>query len=223
MTAAPPLPATPATDLRNGQPVTLTANPDSDSLFNGWGGDCSGTQPTCTVTLTRPASPHPFLSRTAEAHGHQAGQRCGRRHQPRPALIAEPPARRTSLRHRGHADAPGASTGSSFTGWTGACSGSGACSVTMDQARTVGATFTLQKRTPDPGGSSRTVRGTVVSSPAGINFPTGATSCLVDGEMRERPVRLRHRGNADPDRGRPGRPSPAWGGASHLRSTRTVS
>jgi hypothetical protein len=31
--------------------------------------------------------------------------------------------------------------GSSFTGWSGACTGAGACSVTMDQARSVTATF----------------------------------------------------------------------------------
>jgi len=34
-----------------------------------------------------------------------------------------------------------ASTGALFTGWTGACSGVGACTVTLDQARGVGATF----------------------------------------------------------------------------------
>ena len=32
-------------------------------------------------------------------------------------------------------------TGSTFTGWSGACSGSGACSVTMDAAKSVTATF----------------------------------------------------------------------------------
>lgn len=34
------------------------------------------------------------------------------------------------------------SSGSSFTGWSGACTGTGACDVTMDQARSVTATFT---------------------------------------------------------------------------------
>jgi len=37
------------------------------------------------------------------------------------------------------------SSGSSFTGWSGACTGTGDCDVTMDQARSVTATFT----TPD--------------------------------------------------------------------------
>jgi uncharacterized repeat protein (TIGR01451 family) len=35
------------------------------------------------------------------------------------------------------------SAGSSFTGWEGACSGTGFCSVTLDQAKSITATFTL--------------------------------------------------------------------------------
>ncbi|NDB15731.1 MAG: choice-of-anchor D domain-containing protein, partial [Gammaproteobacteria bacterium] len=37
-----------------------------------------------------------------------------------------------------------AASNSTFDGWSGACSGSGTCTVTMDQARSVTATFTLQ-------------------------------------------------------------------------------
>jgi alpha-tubulin suppressor-like RCC1 family protein len=34
-----------------GATITLTATPDATSLFAGWGGSCSGTSATCTVTL----------------------------------------------------------------------------------------------------------------------------------------------------------------------------
>src|SRR5262249_49907114 len=34
-----------------GQTITLTAAPDATSVFAGWGGACSGTSPTCSVTL----------------------------------------------------------------------------------------------------------------------------------------------------------------------------
>jgi hypothetical protein len=57
------------------------------------------------------------------------------------------------------------STGSTFTGWGGACSGTGTCSVTMNAAKTVTATFTLNKYTLTV---SKVGEGTVTSSPAGI-------------------------------------------------------
>jgi alpha-tubulin suppressor-like RCC1 family protein len=34
-----------------GRTVSLSAAPEQDSVFAGWGGACSGTSPTCTVTL----------------------------------------------------------------------------------------------------------------------------------------------------------------------------
>jgi uncharacterized protein (DUF2141 family) len=64
-----------------------------------------------------------------------------------------------------------ASAGSTFAGWSGACSGTGECSVTMNSDKTVVATFT-----PTPQAQyaltvtkSGTGSGTVTSSPAGIN------------------------------------------------------
>ncbi len=60
------------------------------------------------------------------------------------------------------------SVGSVFGGWSGACSGTGGCTVTMDQASSVTATFTITTYTLTvslTGAGS----GTVTSSPAGIN------------------------------------------------------
>ena len=37
--------------LDAGTTVTLTANPPSNGVFNGWSGACTGNQPTCTVTI----------------------------------------------------------------------------------------------------------------------------------------------------------------------------
>ena len=84
-----------------------------------------------------------------------------------------------------------ADTGSEFTGWTGAgCSGTGTCTVSMDQAHSVGAEFTNTSPTPTTrtltvvksGGGS----GTVTSDPAGIDcgsdcsagFPHGTSVTL---------------------------------------------
>ncbi len=62
--------------------------------------------------------------------------------------------------------------GSVFAGWGGACTGTGACNVTMDAAKSVTATFSPQQfalTVSKPGAGS----GTVTSSPTGINC--GAT------------------------------------------------
>jgi hypothetical protein len=40
----------------SGTVVSITALPDSSSVFGGWSGDCSGTSPTCTVTMSANAS-----------------------------------------------------------------------------------------------------------------------------------------------------------------------
>jgi len=63
---------------------------------------------------------------------------------------------------------PSANPLSQFTGWSGACAGTGPCVVTVDAAKSVTATFILQTVTKIGTGT-----GTVTSSPAGINC--GAT------------------------------------------------
>ncbi|HKD95834.1 MAG TPA: PASTA domain-containing protein [Gaiellaceae bacterium] len=52
-------------------------------------------------------------------------------------------------------------SGSVFSGWSGACSGTGGCSVTMNQARSVTATFTLK---PPPGCVVPNLKGKTLSS-----------------------------------------------------------
>ena len=65
-----------------------------------------------------------------------------------------------------------ASTGSSFTGWTGSCSGLGSCVVTVNAATTVVANFTLEQFMLDVSRLG-TGTGTVTSTPTGIDC--GAT------------------------------------------------
>jgi uncharacterized repeat protein (TIGR02543 family) len=63
---------------------------------------------------------------------------------------------------------------STFAGWSGACTNSsGTCTVTMDQARTVTATFTALPTNPLTVSKNGNGSGTVTSSPSGINC--GAT------------------------------------------------
>ena len=59
-----------------------------------------------------------------------------------------------------------ATAGSTFAGWSGACTGAGACSVTMSAARSVTATFTLNPVTYTLSVTKAgTGTGTVTSSP----------------------------------------------------------
>ncbi|MFN8216546.1 MAG: hypothetical protein U0R71_08115 [Solirubrobacterales bacterium] len=63
---------------------------------------------------------------------------------------------------------PSPAPGSSFAGWSGACTGTGACEVTMSAAKAVGAEFALipiyELKVTKSG-----TPGTVTSSPAGIS------------------------------------------------------
>lgn len=66
-------------------------------------------------------------------------------------------------------------TNYTFAGWTGACSGTASCSITMMGAQTVGAkfsstTYPLTVTAPASG------TGTITSSPAGINCPGSCTA-----------------------------------------------
>lgn len=61
---------------------------------------------------------------------------------------------------------------SAFTGWSGACTGVGACVVTLDQARVTTATFARNYSLSV--GVSGTGSGTVTSSPAGISCAGGS-------------------------------------------------
>jgi len=74
-----------------------------------------------------------------------------------------------------------AATGSAFTGWSGACTGTGACTVTMTASKSVTATFkpllalTVKK--------TGTGTGTVTSNPAGINCGSTCSATYVQGTL----------------------------------------
>jgi hypothetical protein len=68
------------------------------------------------------------------------------------------------------------SSGSVFTGWTGACSGAGPCTVTLSESREVGATFTVKPNSPGSGGSFG-------SSPSGPATPVNPTVAGAIGNL----------------------------------------
>lgn len=143
----------------SGTSVTLTATPATGSTFSRWSGACTGTG-ACTVTMAATqnviatfatAAPATFtlglirigtgsgtvssvngLGSTAEVIS--CGTRCSA------AYNAGTSVTLYSLSH----------AGSVFTGWGGACSGSGigSCIVSMTAAKSVTATFTLDAPKP---------------------------------------------------------------------------
>lgn len=68
--------------------------------------------------------------------------------------------------------------GAVFTGWTGACSGTGACTILMDQARAVTATFGVVSDTLPPQAPGQPQIGTASTAPAMVTFPVTWTASL---------------------------------------------
>jgi hypothetical protein len=121
--------------------VTLAQSSGAGSSFAGWTGDCAGTG-SCVVSMTQSRSVTATFSSAAfpltvtkagtgsgTVTSTPAGINCG-------ADCTETYAGDTSVTL-----AQSALSGSVFVGWSGNCSGTGACVVTMSQARTVTATF----------------------------------------------------------------------------------
>lgn len=129
---------------RAGTVVTLTPQPTAASVFQSWTGACTGSG-TCTITLTGPASVtavfvrQPQLTLTYTKLGKGQGS------------VSFAPAGGAAACSGNCVQRYGAGTrvkltanparNMKFTGWSGACTGTGACSFTMTAARTVGATF----------------------------------------------------------------------------------
>ena len=149
-----------------GARVTLAATPDPGSVFAGWSGDCTGAG-SCVLTVGANKQVAATFNRatrfalvvnrvgggtvTSNPLGINCGADCTETYAvgTRVTLTATP------------------ATGFKFTGWSGACTGTGNCVVVMSQVRNVIATFAQSfALTVAKAGSGN---GTVTSTPAGIN------------------------------------------------------
>ncbi|WP_411727838.1 InlB B-repeat-containing protein [Methyloglobulus sp.] len=159
-----------AANFNQDSSVTLTAAASAGSAFSGWSGACTGTTATCTVTMSAAQTVTAnfnavqlalIVSKTGTGAGTvtsaPAGIDCGATctsnfNQNSSVTLTATPA-----------------AGSSFDGWTGACTGTATtCAVTMAQAQNVGANFTLIPLALTVN-KTGTGAGTITSSPAGID------------------------------------------------------
>ncbi len=164
--------------------VTLTATPDSGSIFGGWfGGDCTGTS-TCMVTMDTAKSVTAIFINTQTSNqniltvtkgglgtgvitSNPTGINCGATGTTGAACFALFAAG-TSVTLTAKPN-----SGSSFAGWSGGgCTGKSTCTVTMNTSKSVTAIFTNTQTsthviltvTKDGLGT-----GTITSNPTGIN------------------------------------------------------
>jgi uncharacterized repeat protein (TIGR02543 family) len=162
--------------------VQLKAMPSAGYSFAGWSGDgCSGQANVCTVVMSQARSVTArfesgayVLSVSKSGNGSvvstPAGINCG-------SDCSGSYAKGSTV-----SLAATPSSGYVFSGWSGACTGSSACTVTMSSAKSVTANFTATVATntltvSNAGG------GTVTSSPSGINCGSDCTQAYAAGTV----------------------------------------
>jgi hypothetical protein len=156
-----------------GTPVTLTATPATGSTFLGWtGGNCSGTG-TCVVTMNADTTvTAAFVVQSFDLTVNKSGTGTGTVTSAPTGINCGATCVFSYSFNTQVTLTPTPANGSTFTSWSGACTGTGSCVVTMNAAKTVTANFTVPTfvLTVNKTGAGT---GTVTSTPAGINC--GAT------------------------------------------------
>lgn len=167
-----------------GTTVTLTATANSNSVFAGWSGVCSGTS-TCVVTMDAAKSVTAAFNLKTSAQtltvskaglgsgpvssvpsGISCGSACSANYATGTTVTLTATANSNSV----------------FAGWSGACTGTSTCVVTMDGAKNVTASFNLKGNlltvTKSGAGS-----GPVTSSPSGISCGSACSQVFTPGTM----------------------------------------
>ncbi len=152
--------------VNKGSTITLTATPDTGYKLISWTG-CTSTTTSCTVSMTaaktvtatfKPVFPL-SVSKTGTGSGtvKATGINCDTRE------TAD--CNETYLKDTSVSLTATATTGSRFTGWSGACTGSTTCKVAMNDAKNVTANFDIITYKL---AVAKVGNGTVNSVPAGI-------------------------------------------------------
>ncbi|CAK0780704.1 hypothetical protein CCP4SC76_7560004 [Gammaproteobacteria bacterium] len=154
----------------SGTSLTLTASPASGYTFAGWSGDCSGVS-ACTVSMTATKNVTATFTAvtfmlsvskigsgtvTSSPTGINCGSTCS-------ANLASGASMTLTATP---------ATGSTFAGWSGACTNSsGTCALTMDATKNVMATFTdtLNNLSSTNSATAKPVAGTLIQQITTLN------------------------------------------------------
>jgi len=133
----------------SGTSVTLTASPASGFALARWsGGGCSGTG-TCTVTLNANTAVTAIFSPTFSLTVSKGGSGDGTVTSSPTGINCGSDCTENYVIGTSVTLTPNADGGSNFKAWSGACSGTGTCTVTMSADRLVTATYS-KNFTDDP-------------------------------------------------------------------------
>ena len=134
----------------HGTVVTLKATPATGSTFQGWSGPCTGTG-ACTVVMSQAASVAAGFGLSSETlRVNKAGSGSG--------MVSSSPAGISCGSTCSHAFSYGTKVtltatpgvGSTFRGWSGACTGTGTCTLTTNGPQSATSTFVHEAPVHDP-------------------------------------------------------------------------
>ena len=175
-------PGTCTLTVDHGSTLALTAAAAGTSTFVGWSGSCVGTG-ACMLTVTSDTTVNAAFALNSSLIVTKTGTGDG--------TVTSAPAGIACGADCAEAYIPGtivtltavATVGSTFAGWSGGgCTGTGVCTITLNSAQMVTATFTLNQY-PLTVAKNGTGTGTVTSSPAGINCGADCTELFDHGSM----------------------------------------
>jgi hypothetical protein len=175
-----------STNFTSASVITLTALPYSGSTFAGWGGACSGTG-SCTIAAGTSSTSVTASFNTTNSTArpftlNKAGSGTGSVTITPPGVTCDPSCTRSwpvIAKTAVVTLVAQASAGSTFAGWSGACSGTGSCTIAAGSSAvevtasfniTTGTTRTL---TLNKAGSGT---GIVTSSPSGLSCAAGCAN-----------------------------------------------
>lgn len=179
----------------SGTTITLTAKPDPDMTFQGWaspGGECQGTSPTCTLTVSklvtavsakfgRASSPTASYTlsyaRSGTGNGMVSVTANGLPVACNASTCSTSQPRGTTVTLVAKAD-----NGSLFTGWSGACTGTTTtCSLALTSNASVTASFQPQASNSVSLSVMKLGTGTIGAAINGQQVSCSSTVCNVTG------------------------------------------